>query len=463
MNTREISDGRHEWLAGEMESWTAQGLLTGDQAARILGLYGSPEERSARRGGQAVSAITSLATLLVGLGVLLLVAFNWMVLPAALKIVLVVAAMLASHAGGWFLRFRMGRRAASDALFFLGCLFYGGAIWQTAQVFNITVASNTGFWWWAVGSLPFALASRSLALHGLVAAILATYTGLSTVGWFFSSGGSSERLSDPAFSIPLLALPGLIWAYGRKSAGGVGMYVMLLTWWVLVQPTAWRLDDAPIFWVGSVGALLLLIAECHPARSPLAIPYRTFGVLLTGGVLLLLGVYTFNSDALGRVMPTPLVIETAVAAVVAVGLVVLAAELERRRAALSNSGSAPRVGNAFLDERRRIPLGLVLLMAAMGFWNALVGTPLAPTIAANVAMLALSLWLMMVGLREERGRPFTAGVLYFLTWAVCRYVDMFGDFGGMVGAALMFFLCGAALFGVARFWQRRSRKGSDHA
>jgi uncharacterized membrane protein len=458
MNTREISDGQHEWLAGEMESWTAQGLLTGDQAARILGLYGSPEERSARRGGRAVSAITSLATLLVGLGVLLLIAFNWMVLPGALKIVLVVLAMIASHAGGWFLRFRMGRRAASDALFFLGCLFYGGAIWQTAQVFNITVASNAGFWWWAVGSLPFALASQSLALHGLVALILATYTGLATVGWFFSAGSSSGRISDPAFSIPLLALPGLIWAYRRKSAGGVGMYALLLTWWVLVQPTAWRLDDAPIFWVGSVGALLLLIAECHPTRSTLAIPYRTFGVLLTGGVLLFLGAYAFNRDALGRVMPTPLVIETAVAAVLAVGLVVLAAELERRRAGLTG----PSVGNAFLDDRRRIPLGLVLLMAAMGFWNVLVGTPLAPTIAANVAILALSLWLLMVGLREERGRPFTAGVLYFLTWAVCRYVDLFGDFGGMVGAALMFFLCGAALFGVARFWQRRSRKGINH-
>jgi uncharacterized membrane protein len=458
MNTREISDGQHEWLAGEMESWTAQGLMTRDQADRILGLYGSPEERSERRGGRAVSAITSLATLLVGLSVLLLGAFNWAVLPPMLKVAVVVLATAVSHAAGWFVRFRLGRRGASDALFFLGCLFYGAAIWQIAQAFNISAAENAGFWWWAVGSLPFALASQRLALHALVVAILGAYTGLSTLGRFMGSWGGSGSLVDPAFSIPLLAVPGLIWAYRRKSAGGVGLYVMLLSWWVLVQPTAWRLDDAPIFWVGSVGALLLLIAECHPPRSALAVPYRYFGVLLTGSVLLLLSVYAFNRDALGRFSPAPLLVETAVSAVVAVGLVVLAAELERRRASLES----PRVGNAFLDERRRIPLGLVLLMAAMGFWNVLVGTPLAPTIAANVAMLALSLWLMMVGLREDRGRPFTAGVVYFLTWAVFRYVDLFGNFGGMLGAALMFFFCGAGLFGVARFWQRRGRKGIEH-
>ena len=396
--------------------------------------------------------------MLVGLGVLLLIAFNWQALPTAMKLALVVLAMAVSHAGGWFLRFRLGRRTASDVLFFLGCLFYGGAIWQTAQAFNITVASNAGFWWWAVGSLPFALASQSLPLHALVVAILAVYTGLSTLGGFMGGWGSSMRLIDPAYSVPLLALPGLIWAYRRKSAAGVGLYVMLFSWWVLVQPTAWRLDNAPIFWVGSVGALLLLIAECHPPRSTMAIPYRYFGVLLTGGVLLLLSFHDFNRQAMSQVPSTAMIIETAVSAAAAVGMVVLAAELERRRAGLASA----RVGNAFLDERRRVPLGLVLLMAFMSFWNAMAGTPLALTIAANIAMLGLSLWLILAGLREDRRRPFTAGVIYLLTWTVCRYIDMFGNLGGMLGAALMFFLCGAALFGVARFWQGRSRKGDAH-
>ena len=84
-------------------------------------------------------------------------------------------------------------------------------------------------------------------------------------------------------------------------------------------------------------------------------------------------------------------------------------------------------------------------MAALGFWSALDGEPLVPTLAANAAMVVLALWLMQVGLREDRGRPFAAGVAYFLFWAVLRYIDLFGAFGGMLGAALVFFLCGATL------------------
>jgi hypothetical protein len=78
-----------------------------------------------------------------------------------------------------------------------------------------------------------------------------------------------------------------------------------------------------------------------------------------------------------------------------------------------------------------------------------------PTVLVNLAMLAGAFWLMQVGLKEDRGRPFSAGVLYFLLWAVLRYVDLFGNLGGMPGAALMFFACGGALFLVGRYWQSR--------
>ena len=45
--------------------------------------------------------------------------------------------------------------------------------------------------------------------------------------------------------------------------------------------------------------------------------------------------------------------------------------------------------------------------------------------------------------------------MYFLGWMTLRYVDLFGEFGGMVGGALLFFICGAFLFGMALFWKKR--------
>ena len=50
---------------------------------------------------------------------------------------------------------------------------------------------------------------------------------------------------------------------------------------------------------------------------------------------------------------------------------------------------------------------------------------------------------------------FAVGVVYFLLWAILRYIDLFAGVAGMLGAALMFLLCGVGLFAVARFWRNR--------
>ena len=80
---------------------------------------------------------------------------------------------------------------------------------------------------------------------------------------------------------------------------------------------------------------------------------------------------------------------------------------------------------------------------------------LLPFAAVNVAMIVLALWLMRLGCGKTARWPFAAGVLYFLLWALLRYVDLFAGVGGMLGAALMFLLCGVGLFVVARFWLHR--------
>jgi hypothetical protein len=111
--------------------------------------------------------------------------------------------------------------------------------------------------------------------------------------------------------------------------------------------------------------------------------------------------------------------------------------------------------------RQWITISLVLLMFVLMLWHLLAGNPILPTIAANLAMLILSFWLISLGLREDRGQPFAAGIGYFLLWAIVRYFDLFGGFGGMVGAALMFLMCGASLIAVASYW--RNRRKSLHA
>ena len=136
----------------------------------------------------------------------------------------------------------------------------------------------------------------------------------------------------------------------------------------------------------------------------------------------------------------------------------------------------PRSRLAAFASRQWFPMMFLALMAFLALWNSHVvpleprysnagidrWTPavVLPTLMTNAAMIALAIHLLRIGLNEDRGRPFTLGVALFLLWAMSRYVDLFAGVGGMLGAAVMFLLCGLVLFAVARYWQ--SRKAVSH-
>jgi uncharacterized membrane protein len=338
---------------------------------------------------------------------------------------------------------------------FLGCLFYGAGIWLVAQVFHINSHYPDGFWWWALGVLPFALCLETRLLHALLVAILAAWAGTEILSFGFLGGwlfGRWDAIPNAAWTLPLLALPGMVQAYRRQSVPTLSLYVPLLAWWTVLQMFAWRMEDSnPFYFVGSVGALLLVIAECHPAGSRFAVPYRYYGSLLIGGVLIPLSFHDLNKSLISHSLQVSS--PSLLLALVAVALAYFFTQPPGQPAGLSRTQS--------VLTRQAIPLGLAFLMALIplsSVWalktGSVQGAGLMPTLLANIAMVAGAFWLMQIGLRDDRGRPFGAGVIYFLLWALLRYIDLFG-FGGMVGAAMMFFACGAVLFLVGRYWQGR--------
>ncbi|HWN19607.1 MAG TPA: DUF2157 domain-containing protein [Gemmatimonadales bacterium] len=443
MSKRAITGKQRAWLLDELSLWRRDAIVTDQQAQRITDLYQGAGEHAAQGRSRAVFILMAAAATLVGLAFLLLIGYNWSDLSRDTKLVMVLGTIALTHAIGFRLRYRRNAAGLSETVFFLGCLFYGAGIWLVAQVFHLNAHYPDGVWWWAVGVLPFALCLETRLLHLLVVVLLALWAKMEVLdfghlgGWLF---GRWDFIPNGAYSLPLLALPGILWAYRKQSVKTLGLYVPLLAWWTVLQVFAWKLGSNPIYFVGSVGALLLVIAEAHAAGSRFAIPYRYYGSLLVGGALVPLSFYDLNKHLVGewasRVGPPALLALAAVAAVLVV--------------------------HRTIPRRQMIPLGLALLMAALPLLLAPCrssscadAAALLPTVLVNLAMVAAAFWLMQLGLQEDRGRPFGAGVLYFLLWSVMRYVDLFGDFGGMLGAALMFFLCGGALFMVARYWQSR--------
>lgn len=456
---RALSQQQAEWLRRELDVWREHEVLSGEQAERLLALYESGDEQAERRRSVAMWMLMGLAGFLVGLAVFLLIGINWQAMPRAAKLAVIFTAVGAAHGLGLYLRLRRGARKPSEVAFFLGCLFYGAGIFLIAQIFHLNAHYPDGVWWWALGVLPLALCLDTMLLHVLLVALLATWCGLEIIGfhelgaWFFRRWAA---VPNGAYSLPVLALPGLVWAYRKRSLWTVALYVPLLTWWVLLQPFAWRYEERAVFFVGAAGALLLMLAESHMPGSRFAVPYRFYGGLLTVLVLAPLSFHQMQQE-LYRQMATEggALSQGVIILLVTCGVIVLVSWLRR-------DGVRPFAENLVMTFKHlAMPAALAALMALLPLGYVLSDRVLLPTVWVNVAMVLYALWLMRIGLREDQGRPFAFGVLTFLLWAVLRYGDLFGNFGGMLGAALMFLFCGGTLFGVALFWRRR--KEARHA
>ena len=400
--------------------------------------------------------------MLVGLAALLVIGYNWQELHWGLKLVLVFASVVLTHSMGFYLRFVASAPRLAEVAFFLGCLFYGAGIWLVAQVFHLDSHYPDGVWWWAAGVLPFALCLDTLLLHMLFVGLLALCAGLEVFGFsHLSPWWMWNWWPNGAYSLPLLAAPGLVWAYRRNSAATIGLYAPLFAWWVVLQALAWNLEWQALYLTGAIGAIFLIVAEHHRRGSALATPYRIYGALMVAGALIPPSYVEFQKEV-RRYGSTDLQNIKALAEAV-MFLVLLAAMIAFSfllRPLGTQAGQNPLARLQEILRRQWVPFGLLLVIVVLALLSF---SPeeglLAATVMANIAMIGFAIWLMRVGLREEHGRLFTAGVLYFLLWSILRYVDLFGEAGGMLGAALMFFLCGAVLFGLATYWGRRKEVG----
>ncbi|MGO9111553.1 MAG: DUF2157 domain-containing protein [Thermoguttaceae bacterium] len=469
MAGREISESRRVWLTEELAVWRKAEILGDDQATQIESLYETHGQSAQRRTSRAMFTLMGVAAFLVGLAVLLLIGYNWDGMPRPAKVATVFVVVLDTYGAAFWTRYVRRAHLPSELLFFLACIFYGSGIWLIAQAFHIQSHWPNGFWIWAIGVLPFALCLDTLLLHALFVALLAIWVGAEVIGfperigWGFTVNG--------AYTLPLLVLPGMLWAYAKRSPLAIALYVPLAVWWVVLQPVAWQATEQSVYVVGAVGAALLLLAEAHRPGDPMGVPFRFWGTAVSAGVLVPL---SFADVIYELQFPHGSGAVTALTICILGGIGVVA--LAVFRSARSVPRDSDQGGLAAFAARQWFPVMMLALMAFLAIWNSNVThaepryyhggfdrwTPavLLPTLMTNIALIALAIHLIRVGLNEDRGRPFTFGVLLFLLWAVLRYVDLFAGVGGMLGSAVMFLICGVALFAVARFWQ--GRKETPH-
>ena len=198
-----------ERLLEEVEGWRRRGVVGERSYRRILDHYGAaPPTRVADGGANRLPLILgTLGGLLVGIGVILLVASNWEAVPRLAKVGLMTSALVASLGGAYWARFRRRHALLSGALLLLSSLVYGAAIFLVGQAYHLPAGDSRLLLLWGLGGLAMGYAAPSKGV--LIVGILATE------GWVI------EIASQSAESFPLTMLTVLVFGVALLSTGEI--------------------------------------------------------------------------------------------------------------------------------------------------------------------------------------------------------------------------------------------------
>jgi uncharacterized membrane protein len=425
------------WLLSEIDRWTAENIITAEQAARLRARYPAPAP--SRPWGLIV--FFGIGAVVIGLGVILLFAYNWDAIPKVGKLAIVFAAVAAAHGSGLALRSSTDWRAMlGEALTLFGTMAFGAGIWLVAQIYNINEHFPNGFLIWGLGALAMAWALGSIG-QALLATVTLTIWGATEV---FSYGAPAE------WAAPLLivGIAPLVW----RLRSAVLLAALLAALYLLLPANA-------EYWAGGAGAFLAaltgsvgLIAGARlveATRKPAGLPsvMRFFGVT---GFLICAFILTF-ADAAKEVLHTEIAIGRE--NLLALGLyrwVLLAAAVGAWSWLASR---ALRRGDRTVRLEEWIFPAALLLAHVVAVTDPRHSSGFV-ALMFNLVVLGIATMWIVRGCQDGRLRAVVLGSLLLGAVVFARYFDLFDS---LAARGLAFIVFGGVLFAEG-FYYRRLRQ-----
>ena len=299
-----MSPLHHRWLAEQLPAWEREGIVTSDGARTLRERYAIEP-----RGGLAQMIVGAVGGLLIGTGLIAVLAYNWDDFPRWVRLGLAFGPLAVSQVVGWLV---LGRGDAAkpwqrEAAALVQTLAAGGAMALVSQIYNMPGKWTDLVFWWCVVSVPLAwvLRSQAVAIAYLIGITVWTLTqSFERANSSGAIGTADVRLWYPlllAGVLPLWPGPDLRDrpAPGSRLVLTISSLLGLLA--VAASTTVRPAQMLPSFtgfpWLAmlSAAAVLLFPLDRGGIAEPLA---RKPQVLLGGGALVVLALIgTFEGPA----------------------------------------------------------------------------------------------------------------------------------------------------------------------
>ncbi len=416
---RRISARQRAWLERESREWQEAGLI--DPAARALLAERYTAVSNARL---AMAALILVAVGMCGVGVLLLIGYNWNLIPRAAKLTLVVGAVGAAFATSAVASAKR-RFVVAETLAFFGALLYGNAIWLVAQILHIQGRYPDAFLWWGAGVVACAWLVRSQWIGALGATLVLVWVAVE---------GEAVTAPSPAF---LLLWPlALAVAYSLRSSLMVRLVAPAVALWLFFASME---SSHSAFWLGGIalaGCALYSVGRWHDARSRMRRAWQASGIIVLLLVFIPLMIPAVHRD----IVPGKATALAAVAAVVA---------------ALVSGAGAVRAARTPADAGVLATAAAVtvwMLASWSGWFGPPAGFAIAATVLFSVLALVLAVSLIRTALLTSRETDLAAGVLFALMFLAVRWTSVIQN---LLWSGLLLVVAGVGLLVIARLWRGR--------
>jgi len=395
------------WLYGELPDLVRQGVVSADAAEALRGHYGPVEEGRWRQIAVTISGV--LGALLIGFGIIFVLAYNWSALSRSVRTVLsLVPLLMGQGVAGWVLWQSKPAAAWREG---------AAAFLMLALVASIALIQQT-----------YHVASDfdALLLPGLVLGLPVIYLlGSSVAAILYLVGvlawaGAADFEGTAALSVWLLAIPVAphVWLAAREDRYALRpvflMWAVALWAWVALGFVVIHVDDViPIVGYPAMFAVIGLAGGLWFARgaSLWRRPFETVGaagVAVSAYVLTFRDVWddlAYSGGGMAAALKDDPAAALVVAALVLASLALAGVCLWRRRPWRLMLGAAP---------------GLAVLGAAVFYATQ---SASAPAWMFNAYVLALAAAALVTGFRQRRLALTNLGVLLVAMLIVARFFD----------------------------------------